>query len=850
MKTMHRSSLLLALLSGCLHQHSHIAVDGAVLGRVVVYRNGVAFYERNATIEDGKLAVHVPRERVDDFLKSLTVVDRATGNPLSVTIPRKESDDGNYLTMTLETAEAGAPGHEDVLLRYVTEAPAWKPSYRVLVGDKGKVMLEGWAVVDNVSGEDWKNVLVGVGASSALSFRYDLWSVRRVDRDLLQGEDKFAVAPPTGVSPYAEATGAEELAQLDGDEVRTTVRGSSSLENQYYVDGLNTTGLTFGSEGSRTSVPEAPPPTGTVQGVVTDSRTNEPLAGVTVVATTHKGDRTETGITDDKGSYRIVGLPPDSYLVTFYWADATSEQKDVRVTSGKTTPAFAKINSSTASGEVIRIAGNAPTLDPTSTTQGITTDKSYIKNLPVPGRTFQSSLGAAAGSQNDNGGVSFSGSTSSTPPASAVSQGDAKLHGIVAKVIASHKDVLIETHGRSAGEANQKAEAVRNQLVDEGVPVARIHVVPKVAPSETPRVRVLAIAHGAKPEITAPPAAGARGATPDTPVGESRFMTDRPMNVKAGTSAMVAMLHGETTGGIVYLYDPISDRGDKRFAFKAVRLDNPTGNALEPGPVTVYGDGRFIGEGITEPVPAHASVIVPFANDRQVVVERNDVETDKIAKLVTAQRGIVNVELQHRRQARFTVTSRLGEPTKVYLRHRLESGWALLDAPSTFMKVGDSQLFEVDLDPGQTKYVTIAEATPLERSLELGSQEGLGLMKVYIDEPDASAELKAQITALLATHRAGADLTDKIQTLREQLTEYRSRAGELHAQLVTLKLVKTSGDLMTALRTKLSETSERIQKTTISLVDTQEQLMLTRVRFQNQLADLHLTDATAAVSKR
>src|SRR5689334_1398898 len=138
---MRRFSLLLALLSGCLLHHTHTSVDGAVLGRVVVYRNGVAFYERKATVQDGKLEVHVPRDRVDDFLKSLTVVDPATKKPLSVSIPRKEADDGSYLTMTLETPEQQ---HADVLLTYVTEAPAWKPSYRVVVGPDGKVMLEGW----------------------------------------------------------------------------------------------------------------------------------------------------------------------------------------------------------------------------------------------------------------------------------------------------------------------------------------------------------------------------------------------------------------------------------------------------------------------------------------------------------------------------------------------------------------------------------------------------------------------------------------------------------------------------------------------------------------------------------
>ena len=78
-----------AALAGCHPQPTH--VDGGVLGRVVVYRNGVAFYERHAVVEDGALTVHVPRDRVDDFLKSLTVVDPVTRKPLAVTIPQSHS---------------------------------------------------------------------------------------------------------------------------------------------------------------------------------------------------------------------------------------------------------------------------------------------------------------------------------------------------------------------------------------------------------------------------------------------------------------------------------------------------------------------------------------------------------------------------------------------------------------------------------------------------------------------------------------------------------------------------------------------------------------------------------------
>ena len=95
----------------------------------------------------------------------------------------------------------GASPH-DLKLSYVTEAPAWKPSYRVVLGTDKKVGMVGWAIVDNTSGEDWNNVRLGVGASSALSFRFDLRSVRLVDRETLQANDLFAQAPPTGEATY------------------------------------------------------------------------------------------------------------------------------------------------------------------------------------------------------------------------------------------------------------------------------------------------------------------------------------------------------------------------------------------------------------------------------------------------------------------------------------------------------------------------------------------------------------------------------------------------------------------------------------------------------------------------
>jgi hypothetical protein len=243
-------------------------------------------------------------------------------------------------------------------------------------------------------------------------------------------------------------------------------------------------------------------------------------------------------------------------------------------------------------------------------------------------------------------------------------------------------------------------------------------------------------------------------------------------------------------------------------------------------------------------------VVVPFALDKQIIVTRTGSEDDRIARLVTVSRGIVTAEIQHRRQTVFTITSRLHAPSTVYLRHRLEPGWGLVEAPSKFTRVGDSQLFQLELEAGQTRSVTIAESTPVQRSLELSSAEALGMMRLYVTEDQPTTELKEQIAALLATHRGASDLLDKIDTLRDQLAEYRMRSGELHAQLVTLRAVKTGGELMQTLRNRLAEVSDRIQHATIEIVDTQEQLMLARIKLQNQLADLKLGDATRAAARR
>lgn len=670
--------------TACGSYTSHVeAPETASLGRVVVYRNGIAFYERKAKVEEGRVTLTVPHDKIDDFLKSLTIEDAVTRKPLPVAYPTAGANNDGKVDMTIQVAD---PSVREVVLTYITESPAWKPSYRVVVDDQNKVKLQGWAVVDNTSGETWRKVKVGVGSSSALSFRFDLRSVKTVWRETLKAEERFAVAPPTGGSTHKETTtGAVVLANLDDATLPTPMYDRPAA-----------------------------------------SRDAE------VVAT---------------GTARVAKVPMAAPAKP---AEDAERQKAARA-------------------------------------------RSQVKDLA------------------------------------------SKLKG-------NQGEIVLEAFGKTAADevgnaSEDKAHWIRNALIEEGVAPARIKVEKKVDPNQA-GVRIV------------------QAATPTTtqedsgePVGESHFQSPVPVTVERGTSAMIAVLDDGAEGDIVYLYDAESERGNARFAFRSVRFVNPTSFTLETGPMTVYGEGRFIGEGLTEPIPPRATAVVPFALDRQVIIEKDNDTRDTIDKLVTLQRGVLRTEVRHERVTKLKLTSILREDTRVFLRHSVRKGWQLVKSPDVHERMGEAHLFEVALKAGETRTVEIVEATPLVRTLDLRAPESIELVRVYLQGKDTDQRFAEPMKKLLQIHAEMADVAQLIDLERSRMDEYRVRMTELQDQILTLKGVPNSGQLMGHLQSKLREMSDGVQKGTIAVINLEQKLMLARIRFQDGVSELRLQPAPQTAEK-
>lgn len=150
---------------------------------------------------------------------------------------------------------------------------------------------------------------------------------------------------------------------------------------------------------------------GAVRGTVRDKDTGEAAIGATVVATSPVLQGSQANITDENGNYEIVNLPPGMYIVTVFYMDAEFARNNVLVQLGKTARVNIKVSTDVAAGETIAVQGHAPIIDQASTKTGSTITQEYTQNIPT-GRTFSDVLGAASGSQGDQYGTSFGGSTS------------------------------------------------------------------------------------------------------------------------------------------------------------------------------------------------------------------------------------------------------------------------------------------------------------------------------------------------------------------------------------------------------------------------------------------------------
>ena len=166
----------LAALRGA-HVEVHSGSDSAT-GRLLSVEQEKRFTEKGESYEVTQFSVLTDGGDMRNF---------DLGSNTSVRLAERDLSDevGKYLNLIGSsrardlrrmTISATGTGDREIFVSYISEVPVWKSTYRIILPEKAneKPLLQGWAIVDNTIGEDWRDVQLSLIAGAPQSFIQDI----------------------------------------------------------------------------------------------------------------------------------------------------------------------------------------------------------------------------------------------------------------------------------------------------------------------------------------------------------------------------------------------------------------------------------------------------------------------------------------------------------------------------------------------------------------------------------------------------------------------------------------------------------------------------------------------------
>jgi hypothetical protein len=190
-----------ALLGALKGARVTVAGPRQITGRVLsITRETATQPKTGLAVTQHRVTLHTDKG-LESFLleeaASVQLVDsglQAQVNAALEAIARHRAADRRRLSITV----AGT-GRRTVRVAYVVQAPLWKTTYRLTLDRDAKVKtghLQGWAVVENMTGRDWKGVRLALVSGNPVTFRQAIYQAYYVARPEVPVEVLGRILPP------------------------------------------------------------------------------------------------------------------------------------------------------------------------------------------------------------------------------------------------------------------------------------------------------------------------------------------------------------------------------------------------------------------------------------------------------------------------------------------------------------------------------------------------------------------------------------------------------------------------------------------------------------------------------
>lgn len=332
--------------------------------------------------------------------------------------------------------------------------------------------------------------------------------------------------------------------------------------------------------------------------------------------------------------------------------------------------------------------------------------------------------------------------------------------------------------------------------------------------------------------------------------GATRYDLPQPVTIPDNSATMVLLLDRRVAGEAIYLFAP--DGGVPLSAshpFRVARMKNETGGLLERGPIAVFADGAFVGQGLLEPLPADATATVPFALERGVGVEQSRDFKQEGARLAKVELGQLEIERDAITRSKYKVKNGLPRAARLLVKHPRVGGARLhAPPPGTEDNTGaGSALVPVEVPARATKELTVDERLTQRQYADWMTPEAEAAITAYADDRRARPDTAAALRAALAIRKILLRAQEDRRKLADEQAELARATEETRDNLRALAKVKTADDLRARLTERLAKAALRLDEITKRLVEVDLVINEQGVRFQDAVRAIKILEPLPSV---
>jgi len=737
--------------------------------RVIVYRNGVAYFQRSGHVDQDEVRFKMKQSEVGDFLATLTVMESGGSSVRGAEFPLKVADeevdpDAPRKKPTadekrgLETVVLALDGRShDLRVGYVAASPVWKPSYRLVVHPTGDADLQAWGIVENLSGEDWKDVRLSLIAGAPVSFRADLGTPVTPERPAVTDNGEVIAAVPHAETSLAQ--GAAAMPAADGPGAKW----GSAIGDSFGAGGLGLSGVGEGGGGRGEGIG---------------------LGGIGAIG---HGAGVGTGEGFGNGHGRLGGAHQTAAPTIRQGATQVSGRLPAEVIQRIVRQNFGRFR--------------------------LCYENGLRSNPNLAGRVsvkFTIDKSGSVGSASDGG--------SELPDAT-----------VVACIVRGFGNLSFPQP--DGGTVTVVYPVILNPG-DEGgsVDATRRQATAAAAPEPT--------------SATSTPRSLGSLAAVATQAGVTRYTLPLPVTVPDRSATMVMLLSRPVSGESIFLFAPdVGVPDSASHPFRVARFVNSTPGVLERGPIAVFEDEAFLGQGMVDPLPVGATATVPFALERSLAVDVDRTYDEQGARVAKIETGALTIDVDRVTQTKYRVRNGGDAVAKVLVRHPRTSGARLFTPPAgTEDNVGTGTALVPTMAAGHgTVELVVDERLSDRRLVEWFGAPADSAVKAYLKDPKAEPGAAKALSAAWLVRADIVKLGDERNRLNQEANDRRESTEETRRNLGAIEKNRTADVLRQKLTARLAEEAARIDNIQRRVAELDSKLAELTVQFREGVRALRVT---------